>query len=33
MTLVIGPVERRIEEHCFGREVGIGSKSQFVSGD
>ena len=26
-------VGRRTEEHCLRRELGIGSKSQFVSGD
>ena len=31
MILVI--VGRRTEEHCFRREVGIGSKSQLVSGE
>jgi len=31
MMLVI--VESRIGEHCFKRDVGIGSKSQLVSGD
>ena len=31
MILVI--VGRRTDEHCFKREVGIGSKSQLVSGE
>ena len=31
MILVI--VGRRTDEHCFRREVGIGSKSQLVSGE
>ena len=31
MILVI--VGRRTEEHCLRSEMGIGSKSQFVSGD
>ena len=31
MMLVI--VGRRTDEHCFRREVGIGSKSQLVSGE
>ena len=31
MLLVI--VGRRTDEHCFRREVGIGSKSQLVSGE
>jgi len=31
MMLVI--VGKRIWEHCFKRDVGIGSKSQLVSGD
>ena len=31
MILVI--VGRRIDEHCFRRDVGIGSKSQLVSGE
>ena len=26
-------VGRKTEKHCFGREVGIGSKSQLVSGE
>ena len=26
-------VGRRTDEHCFRREVGIGSKSQLVSGE
>ena len=31
MILVI--VWRRTDEHCFRREIGIGSKSQLVSGE
>ena len=31
MVLVI--VGRRTDEHCFRREVGIGSKSQLISGE
>jgi hypothetical protein len=31
MILVI--VGRRTDEHCFRREIGIGSKSQLVSGE
>ena len=31
MLLVI--VGRRTDEHCFRRDVGIGSKSQLVSGE
>ena len=31
MILVI--VGRRTDEHCFWRDVGIGSKSQLVSGE
>ena len=31
MILVI--VGKRIDEHCFRRELGIGSKSQLVSGE
>ena len=31
MILVI--VGRRTDEHCFRREVGMGSKSQVVSGE
>ena len=31
MVLVI--VGRRTDEHCFRREVGIGSKSHLVSGE
>ena len=31
MIMVI--VGRKTDEHCFRREVGIGSKSQLVSGE
>ena len=32
LTILVN-VGRRTDEHCFRREVGIGSKSQVVSGE